>query len=147
MNVTYEIDWQKDNWNDLFTFNIINKDKCKCKHKHKHHKPKPPFPPPFPPKPFPPKPPHPHHEENSGCKCDPKKTQKEIEKAKTEVLKKVIKLIGEQTDIDINKIVNAVIKKQKPHEDNQTNNINKNQQDINDLNNITIWDKDNHFGG
>ena len=165
MNVTYEIDsFSKDRWNDLFTFNIRNKDiddnpnkkkKCKCDkehcHCHHHHKPRPPFPPG---PPFPPDPHHKPHHGGGGCKCDPKKTeqeikktQKEIERVRTEVLKEVVKLIGEQTDIDVNKIVNMVIKKQKPHEDNQTNNINKNQQDISDLNNITIWDKDTHFGG
>ena len=146
MNVTYEVDAKNDKWSDLFTFNIINKDfeknpykHYKKPHKHHHH--------------CPCKPGHKHHhcpcdgEGNKGCNCDPKKTQKEIEKVRKEVLKEVIKLIDEQADLDINKIVNAVIKKQKPHEDNQTSNINKNQQDINDLNNITIWDKDNHFNG
>ena len=138
MEVTYEVDGLsalKDSWNDLFSFNINdkqipgkkpNKKKCKCKDKNCHC-----------------------NDDKSSCKCDPdkvkKETQKEIQKMKNQVLKEVVKLIGESTDVDINKIVNAVIKKQKPHEDNQTNNINKNQQDIIDINSITIWDKDGNF--
>lgn len=128
MNVTYEIDSLsslKDNWNDLFTYNISDKD---IPGGHKHDKDK---------------------DCKKGCKCDPKKTkketQKQIQKMRNQVLKEVIKLIENQESIDINKVVDAVIKKQKPHEDNQTHNINKNQQDINDLNNITIWDKDGPF--
>ena len=157
-----------DDYSDYLTYCIIDKKipnakkKKKKKPGHKPHKPHCPHGPhghhhqnpivgPYPP--IKPKP------DNNQCNCDccknkKKKTEYDVKQdkalygLKSEVIKvKEIleKISGQPVDIDINKIVNMVIKKQKPHEDNQTSNIQQNREDINDLNNITIWDNNTNF--
>ena len=157
-----------DDYSDYLTYCIIDKKipnakkKKKKKPGHKPHKPHCPHGPhghhhqnpivgPYPP--IKPKP------DNNQCDCDcckdkKKKTEYDVKqdkasyRLKSEVIKvKEIleKISGQPVDIDINKIVNMVIKKQKPHEDNQTSNIQQNREDINDLNNITIWDNNTNF--
>ena len=52
------------------------------------------------------------------------------------------KIINEkEIDVDMDAIIKAVDKHQKPHEDNQTSHITNNTNNIDDIKNITIWDK------
>ena len=124
MNVTYEIDSQSSSnnsfeYSDYLQYFITNKP-LPGKHKKPHK-----------------------HNCDKGCDCH-KNTKKELEKLKAEVIKEVMSKIIDK-DVDIHKIVNAVIQKTKAHEDRQTSNIKKNKQDIIDLNSITIWDKKTNF--
>lgn len=79
--------------------------------------------------------------DNWAYYTDHKNNAPDYEKKKNELIQQIVNIvINKSQEIDIDKVVKAVIKRTLPHEKRQTSHIKKNSNNINDISNINVWD-------